>query len=116
MTDEGDDDASDESAPRLDAGHQHSVETAKKRSRRLAAERDATLAGILEVPQGRRLLWWLLEQSHIFVPSMAATAELTAFREGERNVGLILLDRVMAVAPDAFAAMQAEARAPKPTT
>lgn len=42
---------------------------------------------------GRRVLWNLLTLCHVFQPSYrpGAPAEATAFREGERNVGLQIM-------------------------
>jgi len=47
---------------------------------------------VLQTPDGRRVLTWLLHQTHVYRLSFSAdTVGTTAFLEGERNIGLKLL-------------------------
>lgn len=48
----------------------------------LAAARD-----LLREDKGKRFVWWLLEQAHVFQNSFTGNSN-TFFLEGERNVGL----------------------------
>jgi len=68
---------------------------------------------LLAEDRGRRIAWSLLEQTHVFRTSMTGNSQ-TFFLEGERNIGLKLLDTIMATNPQAFAQMQAEAKAETP--
>ena len=43
---------------------------------------------------GRRVLTWLLEQTHVYQSSFAQDKETTEFLEGERNIGLKMLQRL----------------------
>jgi hypothetical protein len=47
-------------------------------------------AATFGTPNGRRVLWDLLSKCHVFQPSFkpGQSPEMTAFREGERNIGL----------------------------
>lgn len=65
---------------------------------------------LLDDEKGRRIAWALLEETHVFRTSMTGNSQ-TFFLEGERNIGLKVLDRIMTTAPDAFALMQREAKA-----
>lgn len=101
-----------DAAPAFDAGEQHSVETRAKRAKRQQRERDTALGALLDLREGRALVWELLSRSHIMHTSVmpGQTPEMTAFREGERNIGLALLHDVLRVRPSAFAQMQTEAQ------
>lgn len=84
-----------------------------------AAERQKTaregeledLAAMLANPQGRRVMWRLLEACGIFRSSFSAEAGLTAFNEGARNIGLMLLADINEACPQMYVTMLNEARA-----
>jgi hypothetical protein len=69
---------------------------------------DAELRGVLNSYPGRSVIWRVLEQCGIYELSFSGDSHRTAFREGNRNVGLFLLTEVMRVAPDAYGLMQRE--------
>lgn len=50
----------------------------------------------------------VLEACHIFASSHTGNALNTAFAEGERNIGLRLLNGIMAAAPDQYVQMMRE--------
>jgi hypothetical protein len=50
----------------------------------------------------------LLERTHCFGSSFGTNALAMAFAEGERNVGLQLLNDIMSVAPDQYVLMMRE--------
>jgi hypothetical protein len=58
---------------------------------------------------GRAWVWGLLEACHVFATSHTANALNTAFAEGERNIGLRILNDVMAACPDQYVVMTREA-------
>jgi hypothetical protein len=60
---------------------------------------------------GRAWLHSLLEACHVFATSHTANALNTAFAEGERNIGLLILNDVMAACPDQYVVMMKEANA-----
>ena len=59
----------------------------------LAAARD-----LLHEDKGRRFVWWLLEQTHVFQGSFTGNST-TFFLEGERNVGLKVFALCMEAEP-----------------
>ena len=59
----------------------------------LAAARD-----LLHEDKGKRLVWWLLEQTHVFQSSFTGNST-TFFMEGERNIGLKLFALCMEAEP-----------------
>ena len=77
----------------------------KIREKRNAAD----LACILKMPQGRRLLWRLLQacriDDHGFVPGDSLA---TAFHCGQKSIGLFLQAAIVQISPLLLAQMQAE--------
>jgi len=69
------------------------------------AAEDDDLAAVLARPEGRRVLRRLLDRSGLFAASLTADPLLLAYREGGRALGLALLERIAAVAPDRLAAV-----------
>ena len=63
---------------------------------------------LLKLPEGRRMLWRLFGLSGMFRASMTGDAMTTAFNEGRRDVGLVLLADVNRADHNAFAQMQRE--------
>jgi hypothetical protein len=58
----------------------------------------------------RRTLWRYLERCGIFQSSFDPDPYNTAFREGERSIGLMLLGEVMEASPEGYAKMTKEVR------
>lgn len=78
--------------------------------RKLREKRNAAdLACILKLPQGRRLLWRLLQAArtdeHGFVPGDACA---TAFHCGQKSIGLFLQAEIAQISPLLLAQMRAE--------
>ena len=67
------------------------------------------LQTILKTPQGRRVLWTILQaaqiRQHGFVPGDGAS---TAFHCGQRSIGLYLLDEIEQAVPGAYQQMRGE--------
>jgi hypothetical protein len=80
----------------------------EERARRRQLERD-DIAWLMGSLRGRRIVWRLLETCGVYRSSMTGNSE-TYFREGMRNVGLILLRDVHDAASDEFLTMLKEHR------
>ncbi len=69
----------------------------------------ADLAAVLKLPQGRRLLWRVLQAAqvngHGFVPGDPCA---TAFHCGQKSIGLFLQEQIAEISPLLLAQMQAE--------
>lgn len=59
--------------------------------------------------QGRRVVWSLLERGQVFGTCFNVEPHITAFNEGQRNLALVLFQRVMTHCPDQYLKMAAEA-------
>lgn len=65
------------------------------------------LRHLLDSEGGRIWLWGLLADTHVFQSNMTGNS-WTFFREGERNIGLTLLDDVLDARPNALETMREE--------
>src|SRR3974390_1579375 len=81
---------------------------ARKLERQIEARDDAVIQNLLHTPGGRAWTRELLVRCHVFAPSYTGDAMGTAFKEGERNIGLILLQAIMHAAPEAYIQMMKE--------
>lgn len=80
------------------------------RKQRDLAQRDIDdIKFVMGSPQGRRVVWDVLENGRVFaaIPPMDALA--MAFNEGQRNLALALFQRVMAHCPEQYLKMAEEA-------
>jgi hypothetical protein len=85
-----------------------SKEDETKRKRRKAREVN-DLRDILALPQGRRYIWKLWGLTGVFRASYAPKdSNLTAFREGQRDIGLALLQDINEASPTALGQMRSE--------
>lgn len=107
---EDSDSGEEEEGGRPNAGDPGQVR-ANKRSRKLKKQQeDEALRAVLETYEGRAVVWTFLERAHVFAVSHQGEAtHETAFKEGERNVGLQLWTDVLRVAPKVYPAMSSEA-------
>lgn len=64
---------------------------------------------VMDSEQGRRVVWGLLEKGQVFGTCFNVDPNITAFNEGQRNLALVLFQRVMAHCPDQYLKMAAEA-------
>jgi len=78
------------------------------RRKRLSDRQYSDLRKVLASPEGRRFVWRLMSEAGVFRSSFTGNSE-TFFREGKRNIGLIILGDVMVAQPDSFTVMQREA-------
>ncbi|EDW3840797.1 hypothetical protein KAM22_002537 [Salmonella enterica subsp. enterica serovar Matopeni] len=76
----------------------------------LLAQRDIDdIQFVMGSEQGRRVIWALLEKGQVFGACFNVDPHITAFNEGQRNLALVLFQRVMAHCPDQYLKMAAEA-------
>lgn len=78
----------------------------KERERQLTVERDDT-QWLMSTIQGRRFVWAQLSDAGVFRTSFTGNSE-TFFKEGQRDIGLRLLGKIMRHTPEAFSTMMAE--------
>ena len=64
---------------------------------------------VMDSEQGRRVVWGLLEKGQVFGTCFSVDPNITAFNEGQRNLALVLFQRVMTHCPDQYLKMAAEA-------
>lgn len=67
---------------------------------------------LLQTPEGRHLLWRILEQCGVYRSSFTGDPHQTAFLEGQRSIGLwIMSEIVLTDGFDVFNVMSKEAEA-----
>ncbi|EMM7412131.1 hypothetical protein [Enterobacter hormaechei] len=64
---------------------------------------------VMDSEHGRRVVWGLLEKGQVFGTCFNVDPNITAFNEGQRNLALVLFQRVMTHCPDQYLKMAAEA-------
>ena len=71
----------------------------------LLAQRDIDdIQFVMGSEQGRRVIWSLLEKGQVFGACFNVDPQITAFNEGQRNLALVLFQRVMTHCPDQYLA------------
>lgn len=94
-------------------------ETPEQKRLREAAEANARktfvedLRWVMSSPKGRRFMWWLIGLAGVYRPSFNNSGSVTAFNEGQRNVGLALLAQISEHCHGEFLRMQEEQRTDK---
>jgi len=96
--------------PRMDAGDEKSVKTAKTKSERIQIERERRLNVVMALPEGRSVIWGLLEQGKPFQTLFDRDPCQHAFNAGYQHNSRLLLDELMRVCPDKFYLAQKEAK------
>jgi hypothetical protein len=66
------------------------------------------LRTLIKRPEGRRVLWRILETCGVFKASFSLNSVQTGFNEGKRDVGLVLLADLNEADTHVFAQMQSE--------
>lgn len=95
----------------LNAGDQRAVRKARQREKLEREQELRDLRHVLETVQGRRHTWRFLEQAGCFRQSfVSGESEATAFNEGRRSLGLMLLADIHALDPSFYLRMAQEAR------
>lgn len=83
----------------------------KLRSEQEQRNRDRHLDDIREIlktPQGRRLLWNILSSCAVMSASMSLEPLNMAYREGQRSIGLTMMQDIMEAQPEAYDRMRRE--------
>jgi len=83
-------------------------EEARKEQERLEKRKQGDLKKILSMPEGRRFIWEELSDCGIFRGSFNPNNSVMSFQEGQRDIGIKLLERVNAADRGAFSRMQSE--------
>lgn len=94
-----------------DANDEKQVSKARKQAAFDDALRLDVIKNVMNSIPGRSWVYGLLDRCHCFSTSFIAGApDASAFREGERNIGLQLLIDVQNAAPDLYLTMIQEAK------
>ncbi len=93
-------------------GQQRAREEQELRERLSRGQEASDVVWLMKSKQGRRVVWRHLERAGVFRSVFSTNAMQMAFNEGHRNYGLVMLDAVNRLAPDAYPVMMAE-NAPK---
>ena len=100
----------DEVSPEpFNAADVQAVAERKRKADRSETKRLAALRTVMGTKEGRRYVWWLLDQCGVFRTSFTGNST-TFFNEGQRNVGLILMGDVNAACPEQYLVMINEAK------
>jgi hypothetical protein len=92
----------------FNAANRKDVRRLEKQARLDTRARRETIQTLMSTTQGRQWVHERLTVCHVFATSFSTNAYESAFREGERNVGLQLLNDVM-TCPDEYIQMMREA-------
>ena len=104
------------STPAYDAGNPRHVERRQKSAKTTRLQRNEDVRWLMGDARGRRFIWNLLAKAGVFRSSMGLSAELTAFNEGRRDLGLAVLADLMRLCPEEYGRMQAEAISKQPAS
>ena len=85
-----------------------SVSEREKTLQLRAAQDRRVIMELLSQPIGRNWMWSILQQCHLLSLSFSPEPQIAAFREGERNIGLLLWSQIERHAPELGAKMIAE--------
>jgi len=85
------------------------VDKKTRKADRVENRRLAAFKTVMASREGRRYVWWLLEQTGVFRSSFTGNST-TFFNEGQRNVGLMLVADINAAAPELYIVMLDEAK------
>lgn len=72
------------------------------------AEITSAINALLQAPNGRRFLWWLLAVGKIGNQPFSSDPNVTAFNCGELNVGNQIMARLQEANPDGYTSMMKE--------
>jgi len=86
------------------------VKKAGDRDKDLTRQEEDDIKELLSTPVGRRHYWRLLGKTGIFESSFTGNSE-TFFREGRRDVGLMLMADIIDIMPESYVLMIQENQA-----
>src|SRR5215813_3500225 len=90
------------------AGERKDVRRAEKEAHLADRQRQEIITQIMSGTPGRRWVLEKLEECHIFRTSFHREPTAMAFNEGQRDIGLRLLNDIMASCPDQYVLMMRE--------
>ena len=94
----------------VDIQAQERAKAERDRQQRLTSMQGAEdFKWLMSDKRGRRFIWGLLAKTGVFKSSFTGDSE-TFFREGARNIGLMLMDAINEHCPDKYAKMAMEQR------
>jgi hypothetical protein len=99
-----------DTTPAYDAGEQRHVARRAKTAKATRLQDNDDFRWLMGDARGRRLVWHWLAAARIYESSMGPSPEATAFNEGRRNAGLVLLADVNRICPADYATMMVEAQ------
>lgn len=91
------------------AADRKNVRLAEKQSKRAARERRVVIATVMASASGRQWFYEILTTCHVFATSFSLDTKEMAFKEGERNIGLMFLTELMRTCPNEYMLMMREA-------
>jgi hypothetical protein len=81
---------------------------AKREQERLASRQEAEdFKWLMSDKRGRRVVWGLLDRAGVFRTSFTGNSE-TFFREGQRNMGLMIITTILEQCPERYHQMVME--------
>ena len=90
------------------AAERKDVRRAEKDAKLAEQQRREVVTGVMQTIAGRRWILGILEECHIFGTSFNRDPSTMAFMEGQRDIGLRLLNDIMASCPDDYILMMRE--------
>lgn len=91
------------------AANRKEVREKEKAARLWEHNRQNTIKNWMDDQNGRRMMWELLEDAHVFATIPPTDPVTMSYAEGERNAGLKLLALVLAACPNEFIQAMREA-------
>lgn len=97
----------EEDAPgAFDASDPKQVRQQKDKATRRRDRQLKALAQFLQNPAGREWFWDQMVRTHMFETDfVAGQSDLSAFKQGERNIGLGMFADMIAASPESYLAM-----------
>jgi hypothetical protein len=92
----------------LDLRGQEKAKAESDEVRKLTAQTESEdFKWLMGSKRGRRIVWRLLERTGVYRSSFTGNSE-TFFREGQRNIGLMLMAQINECAPEQYSLMLKE--------
>lgn len=96
----------DEQEQSYDTSEPEQVNKARKREARTRADRLKFVAAAMQHPEGRAWFYDIIVRCHVFQnPYYRDSDSVTAFKCGELNIGLQILDDIQTAAPNKYVTM-----------
>jgi hypothetical protein len=101
-------DEKDETTGAFNASDPEQVASKRRSAGKKRKANESVVYTIMSTQHGRVWMYSMLEACHCFNTSFTGEALSGAFKEGERNIGLRLIDSIMKASPDEFILMLKE--------